>query len=141
MGGGEKTNRDDPAQAADRCVCGPKLVTAAEYGVGRLLPDLAFTDVDGKSRKLSDLKDHRAVVVAITSTSCPISCKLAPTLVRLEKTYREKNVTFVYVNPSSSVSPDDVKASIQRHRFTGPYICDRDGARAAKLAAPGPLTA
>ncbi len=114
---------------------GPKLVPAAEYGVGRLLPDLTLTDVEGKSRKVSDLKDRRAVVVAIASTGCPISLKFAPTLARLEKTYSEKNVLFVYVNPSPGVSADDVNESIRKHGFAGPYICDRDGGLARTLGA------
>src|SRR5258708_23142758 len=123
--GGEKSNND--AAAGGSLQRGPKLVAAAEYGIGRLLPDLTLTDVEGKSQKLSELKDRRAIVVAIASTGCPVSRKLAPTLARLEKTYGEKNVLFVYVNPSSSVSADDVKESIQTHGFAGPYIRDRDG--------------
>ena len=130
--GGEKTSSDQTVGGSLRQ--GPKVVAAAEYGVGRLLPDLTLTDVQGKSRKLSDLKDHR-VVVAIASTGCPISRKFAPTLARLEKTYREKNVLFVYVNPSASVSADDVKESIQKHGFAGPYIHDRDGTLAHTLGA------
>lgn len=114
---------------------GPKLVAAAEYGVGRLLPDFTFTDVQGKSQKLADLKDQRAVVIAIVSTDCPISRKFAPTLARLEKTYSEKNVSFIYVNPSSSVSADDVTASIKTHGFAGPYIRDQDGKVARLLGA------
>jgi peroxiredoxin len=114
---------------------GPKLVTAAEYGVGRMLPDLTLTDVEGKSRKLSDLKDHRVLVVAVASTDCPISRKLAPTLARLEKTYRDKNVGFVYLNPSPGVSAGDVNASIKAHGFAGPYVLDRDAAMARALGA------
>jgi peroxiredoxin/mono/diheme cytochrome c family protein len=131
--GGEKSNRD-PAVGGP-LQQGPKLVAAAEYGVGRLLPDLTLSDVEGKSRKLSDLKDCRAVVFAIASTGCPVSRKFAPTLARLEKTYSEKNVLFVHVNPSSSVSADDVKESIQMHGFAGPYIRDRDGKLARALGA------
>jgi len=131
--GGEKSSSDSAVSGALHQ--GPKLVAAAEYGVGRLLPDLALTDVDGNSQKLSDLKDRSTVVVAIASTDCPISRKFAPTLARLEKTYREKGVLFVHVNPSSSVSAEDVKKSIKTHGFAGPYICDRDAAVAHALGA------
>jgi thiol-disulfide isomerase/thioredoxin/mono/diheme cytochrome c family protein len=100
---------------------GPKIVKPGDHGVGRLVPDIAFTDVAGKAGKLSDFKDKKALVVAYTSTSCPISKKFAPSLVRLEKAYREKGIAFLFVNP---VETDDVKT----HGFAGPYIHDKDGA-------------
>lgn len=131
--GGDKTNRD--TAVAEPLRQGPKLVAAAEYGVGCLLPDITLTDVEGKSRKLSELKDRSAVVIAIANTGCPISRKLAPTLARLERTYSAKNVLFVHINPSASVSDDDVKESIQKSGFAGPYVRDRDGALARTLGA------
>src|SRR5262245_33206042 len=77
---------------------GPKILKPAEAGVGRQVPDIAFKDINGKAGKLSDLKDKKAVVVAFTSTSCPISKKYAPALARLEKNYRDKGVAIVLLN-------------------------------------------
>ena len=45
-----KTKSESPRQ-------GPKILRGAEAGVGRLIPDLAFTDLMGRSGQLSD---HRA---------------------------------------------------------------------------------
>src|SRR5439155_18408498 len=42
----------------------PKILKPGDHGVGRLAPDLGFTDVYGKAGKLSDYKDKKAVVIA-----------------------------------------------------------------------------
>lgn len=110
---------------------GPKILKPAEAGVGRQVPDIAFKDINGKAGKLSDFKDKKTVVVAFTSTSCPISKKYAAALARLEKSYRDKGVAFVFVNPISTDSLDDVKAL----GLTGPYVHDKDGEFAAKIGA------
>jgi thiol-disulfide isomerase/thioredoxin len=110
---------------------GPKVLKPGEAGIGRQVPDIAFKDITGKAGKLSDFKDKKAVVVAFTSTSCPISKKYAPALARLEKSYREKGIAFVFVNPIATDSLDDLKAL----GFTGPYVHDKDGEFAAKIGA------
>lgn len=96
----------------------PKIVKPGDHGVGRLVPDVAFTDMKGKAGRLSDFKDKNALVIAYTSTSCPISKKYAPSLARLEKSYRDKGVAFLFINP---VETDNVKA----HGFAGPYVYDK----------------
>jgi peroxiredoxin len=114
---------------------GPKVLKPGAHGVGRQAPDIAFTAVGGKSGKLSDFKDKQAVVVVFTSTSCPISKKYAPALGRLEKSYRDKGVAFVYVNPIATDSTEDIQAAIKSHGLTGPYIHDKDGAFAIAIGA------
>jgi peroxiredoxin/mono/diheme cytochrome c family protein len=113
----------------------PRVVKPAEHGVGRLAPDIAFTDTTGKAGKLSDFKDKKAVVVLFTSTSCPVSQKYAPVLARLEKAYRDKGVAFVYVNPVATDPADDIAKAIKAHGFAGPFVHDKDGAFAKALGA------
>ncbi|MEK6262518.1 MAG: redoxin domain-containing protein [Planctomycetota bacterium] len=114
---------------------GPVRVTPGDHGVGRMVPDLKLTDIDGRSFKLSDLKEDRAVVIAFTNTSCPICKKYAPTLAALEKQFAEKQVAFVFVNPTASDKLDDIQAAIRSHGFAGHYVRDNDGAVASTLAA------
>src|SRR6476646_9247047 len=113
----------------------PHVLKPAEHGVGRLAPDIAFTDTTGKAGKLSDFKDKKAVVVLFTSTSCPVSQKYAPTLARLEKAYRDRGVAFVYVNPIATDPADDIAKAIKAHGFAGPYVHDKDGAFAKAIGA------
>ncbi len=114
---------------------GPKAVKPADAGVGRLVPDVKFTDIHGKTGKLSDFKSARALVIAFTSTSCPVTKKYAPSLARLEKEFAAKGVKFLFVNPIASDAPAGLRADIKEHGFTGPYIHDKNGVLARALGA------
>ena len=52
---------------------GPRVLKPSDYGVGRYVQDLAFTDLDGQERRLSDFEDQAALVLVLTGTGCPIS--------------------------------------------------------------------
>jgi len=123
------------AAAEDSLRQGPQRITAGDHGVGRMIPDLKLTDVDGRSFRLGDLKDRRAVVIAFTNTSCPICKKYAPTLAALEQQFAEKQVAFVFVNPTASDKLDDIRAAIKTHGFAGSYVRDSEGAVASALGA------
>ena len=114
---------------------GPQRLTPGDHGVGRMVPDLRLTDIDGRSFKLSDLKDRRAMVIAFTNTSCPICKKYAPTLASLEQQFDEQQVAFVFINPTASDKRDDIRAAIKTQGFTGHYVRDNDGAVATALGA------
>jgi thiol-disulfide isomerase/thioredoxin len=114
---------------------GPAVLKPGDHGVGRLVPDIAFTDVTGRAGKLSDLKDHKAVVVAFTSTSCPLSKKFVPALGRLEKAYRHRGVAFVFVNPVATDTAADIRDAIKTHGLSGPYVHDTAGSFAATIGA------
>src|SRR5947209_104299 len=63
-----KDVKPDPVKQA------PRVIRAAEVGMGRLVPDVAFTDIAGKPGKLSDFKSSKLLVVAMTDPGCPL-CK------------------------------------------------------------------
>ncbi len=92
------------------------------------MPDVAFTDLAGKSGKLSDFKTSKLLVVAFTNTTCPLCKKYTPTLQRLEKEYATKGVSFLFVNPTKGDKPDATT-------FAGRYIHDADGVLTAALGA------
>ena len=79
----------------------PRVIRAAEMGVGTLVPDVAFTDLKGKPGKLSDFKSSKLLVVAMTDPGCPLCKKYAPTLAAIEKEYSVKGISFLLVNPSA----------------------------------------
>src|SRR5262245_37959660 len=106
----------------------PKLRLPAPAGVGKFVPDVAFTDLAGKQGKLSEFKSSKLTVVAFTNTTCPICKKFAPSLQRLEKEWSAKGVSFLYVNPTKSDKPAD-------HGFAGHYVHDTDGVLTAALGA------
>lgn len=114
--------------AADPIREAPRPLKASVAGVGRLVPDLAFADLNGKPGKLSDYKDQRYLVIAFTNSSCPLAKKFAPTLVELEKAFASKQVAFLYVNPTATDDPGTPT-------FAGRYVHDKTSALSAALGA------
>jgi peroxiredoxin len=112
----------------------PRVVNPpSELGVGRQIPDLAFTDWNNHPHKLSDFKLSRGVAIAFTSTSCPLCKKYAPTLAYLERTFQD--VTWIFVNPIATDSADDIKAMIATQGLKGLYFHDKDGTFAKAIGA------
>ncbi len=104
----------------------PKVLRGAEVGVGRLVPDVAFTDLAGKSGKLSDFKGSKFTVLAFTNTTCPLCKKYAPSLARIEKEYAAKGIAFLFVNPTATDEPKEIP-------FAGRYVHDKDGTLTAAV--------
>lgn len=121
--------------APDSVRQGPKRLNPMEHGIGRLVPDLALLDLRGTSGKLSELQTRRAIVIAFTSTTCPLSKKFAPTLAQLERKYGEPEVAFVFVNPTASEPDEALLASIRTLGLAGTYVRDNEGEIARALGA------
>jgi mono/diheme cytochrome c family protein/thiol-disulfide isomerase/thioredoxin len=122
-----------PASTAVRT--GPRVIDAAAHLVGRRIADVAFTDLDGKSGRLSDYRDRALLVVCMTATDCPIANKYAPRLVELEAKYRDKKVEFLLVNPQAHETDEDMRASVARFGIAARYAHDSEGQVAAALEA------
>ena len=114
---------------------GPQRLTPADHGIGLRLPDLKFTDINGRTFSLSDLREKRAVVIAFTNTTCPLCKKYAPTLAALEKQFADQQVAFVFVNATSNEKPEAIRAAIASHGWSGSYVQDTGGAIARALGA------
>jgi peroxiredoxin len=114
---------------------GPTWLKPSEHSVGRMVPDMQLTDIDGTRFRLSDLSDKTAIVLAFTNTSCPICKKYAPTLATLEKAYSERDVAFVFINPTSSDKTEAIRQAIQVHGFEGRYVTDPNGTIASAVGA------
>ena len=106
----------------------------AECAVGRIIPNLQFRDIDGVAHRLAEFRSWPATVIAVTSTSCPLSKRCLPTLARLEKQYA-KDVRFVFVNSTPTDGDETIRAAIQTNGLQGPYVLDPDGTLLASLGA------
>ena len=116
---------------------GPHVLQPAAEGVGRLIPDVTFRDVDGQSHKLSDFRDKEAVVVVFTSTSCPVSKRYMPSLGHIETVYSPRSVEFIYVDSASTDSMESIRATVRDNHLHGLYT---RGADHPLLAALQPKT-
>ncbi|MFT3880351.1 MAG: redoxin family protein [Gemmatales bacterium] len=95
------------------------------------MPNLTLTDLAGKTHQLSDFKAKQFLVIAYTSTSCPLCKKYAPTLAKLEKQYADKSVAFLFINPTATDATSDIKAQ----GLQGIYCQDRSNEATAALGA------
>lgn len=123
---------EEPAAPAAQ---GPRPLSSASRNIGRLVADEEFRDLAGKSTRLSAFKDKRFLVIAMTSVSCPLSQKYLPTLASLEKTYADRGVAFLFVNPVEADRVPAMQEAIAREKLTGRYIHDAKGELARSLGA------
>jgi mono/diheme cytochrome c family protein len=93
--------------------------------VGRLVPDLAFTDVAGRAGKLSDSRGG-PLVIAVRDVGCPVSKRTAPALARLEDEFRSRGVAFLFLNLSTHNTAEEIRADLVEHGFDGPTVHDVD---------------
>lgn len=113
---------------------GPKVMAAASAGIGRYVSDREFKDINGQTHRLSEFK-NQTVVIAVTSTSCPLSKKYLPSLAQLAQQYRDRSVAFVFVNPTETDKPADIQTAIKDNALQGLYVPDGDSALLAELEA------
>jgi thiol-disulfide isomerase/thioredoxin len=106
---------------------GPKPIDADAHGVGRWVADLSYVTVEGKKGKLSDFKNKKALVIAFTGASCPLSKRFAPSLARLESEYRKHDVAFIFVDPIAvQGAKEDLLEMGREHGFKGPMLLDEE---------------
>jgi mono/diheme cytochrome c family protein len=94
-------------------------------GIGRLVPDLAFEDVDGRAGRLSDYAEREALVIAVRELDGRVSERYAPRLARLEAEFGPRGVAFLYVNLEEELDLADVR-DVERGRrgLEGRYVHD-----------------
>jgi thiol-disulfide isomerase/thioredoxin/mono/diheme cytochrome c family protein len=108
----------------------PRPVAANEAGIGVQMPDFRGTTPAGKAFQLSKaMAGKKACVVAVTSTTCPLSKKYLPTLAKLEKQFAEEDVAFVYLNPVDTDEPG------RDAQLPAAYLHDKDGSIAKQIGA------
>jgi mono/diheme cytochrome c family protein len=93
-----------------------------DVGVGRQCPDVSFTTRDGRTLSIGDLLKEKGLVIAMTSTTCPVSKRYADTLARLEQNLANKGIALLLVNPFSSEDDKDVEAFLALHHLSAPYV-------------------
>jgi len=111
---------------------------AAAVGVGEIFTIPRMVTLDGRTIEPADLfKDRSGVVIAMTSTGCPMSRKYGPRLAAIEQEYLARPagnaVAFVYVNTVEAETDQHMRAQARVYGFRGPYLPDRDRAVAAAL--------
>lgn len=94
-------------------------------GVGRMLPDLVLTSLDGSEISLAALaRTKKAVVLCATSSTCPLSIRYGPKLVAIAQEYANRDVEFVFVNVSNTDANTDMREQANQLGWKGRYLPD-----------------
>ncbi len=109
-----------PAEFAD-------VLEPSKWGIGQAVPDLAFTDLDGKSGRLSDYAARAALVIVVRDVGCPVSKRYGLRTAEIEREFAAKDVAVLYVNPTSDDSVEECRAEVAEYGFAGRYAREHDG--------------
>jgi peroxiredoxin len=113
----------------------PRWIKPADAGIGRMIPDTTLTDLDGKTHRLTDFTKGKATVIALVSSSCPVSKRYLPTLSALEPQAKAAGVGVLLVAPTASETPAELRAALASAKLTTPCISDPQGALCQMLGA------
>jgi peroxiredoxin len=93
---------------------------------------LQWTTIDGKTVRLSDLRDAKAVVFITLSTRCPAVPRYAPRLNRLYETYHPRGVAFYGIYPEADETLEGIRAHAQQLGLQVPRRATRRGGHRAR---------
>ncbi|MCG8602985.1 MAG: redoxin domain-containing protein [Verrucomicrobiales bacterium] len=105
---------------------GPEILKPGDVGIGRKVEDFSFKGLVGRTHQLSEVRDHKAVVFAMTSATCPVSKRLLPALADLQPELARQGIPLVLVNSFSSESVEQIKEQLESVSFEGTYVHDTD---------------
>lgn len=112
-----------------------KMLKPSEHGIGAMVPDATFTDLDGKSRKLSEFTNGKALVIAMTSPSCPVAKRYLPTLAAMQADFSKRNIALLMVAPTATDTPEQLRAALNEAGITAACAPDPQNALAKLLGA------
>lgn len=115
-----------PPEAQGELERGPRVLRAAEAGVGRLAPDLMAKDLAGKPVSLARLMGSKGLVLAVVSSSCPVSKRFAPVLGKLEAAFLTRGMRFAYIAALSTDTPESLRSLAKSAGMHGPILRDGD---------------
>ena len=95
------------------------------------LSDFTITTVDGVKVPFASLRGP-VTVVGFISAKCPVSDAYNQRMMALYKEYSARNVRFVFLNPNSNETADDLRRQTSTGSLTFPIFKDWDN-RAADL--------
>ena len=104
---------------------------AQGYKIGDIAQDFNLKNIDGQMVSLNDYKTAKGVLVVFTCNHCPFSIANEDRLIALDKTYKNKGVPVVAINPNNSdIVPQDSFKNMQIRAkdkgFTFPYLQDKN---------------
>lgn len=88
------------------------------------IPNFRLLDLEGNSHELHRWRTERAVVLFVTSAGCPIVQQSIPTLRSLRKTYADKGVRFVMIDPRVDEDREGLRKEVTDYGVDMPILMD-----------------
>jgi mono/diheme cytochrome c family protein len=92
-----------------------------------MVPNLALTTIDGRAKPLHSFVGEKGLVVAMVSSTCPVSQKMAPALARAEQTAKAAGLGFLYVAVTPTDSVSELQAMAKSSGWRGAITKDTEG--------------
>ena len=92
--------------------------------LGKVVAEFALADVDGKTHRLSDVRDQPLVVIAFLGTECPLAKLYGTRLAELARHYEPQGVVFFGINSNCQDTLREIAAYGQRHQIPFPLLKD-----------------
>jgi len=99
----------------------------SERNIGERIEDLTFKDIRFLPRTLDDFSKKKAFVIICANTTCPLVQRYLPTIKRLEKEYRRRDVQFLLMNVSPGDSFLEMSEFGVQYEIDFPVVKDGDG--------------
>ncbi|MEZ0254511.1 MAG: thioredoxin family protein [Chthoniobacter sp.] len=116
-------------------------VSSTMLALGTSAPDFSLPDVaSGKTVKLADFSDKKALLVMFVCVHCPYVVHVQPELARLAHDYADKSVGFVAITANDveqypQDAPQPTAAMAQAAGWTFPFLYDESQAVAKAYTA------
>ncbi len=102
--------------------------------LGKKIVNIPFTDADGKTTHLYDLKDKKAIVLVFLSFDCPISNSYTQPLTDIAAEYAQQDVAIVGLTTNKDETPAEVAKNAKEFKLSFPVVLDRKFAAVNALA-------
>lgn len=114
------------AQDADKAKGDRSDKKADKAKLGETAPDFTLTDANGKKHALSDYKG-KIVVIEWINRECPWSIRACPTMVKLSKQFKDKDVVWLAVDSTHGRDAEDNVEYAREKGIEYPILMDGDG--------------
>ncbi len=100
----------------------PRILRPGDHGVGQRVVLPAWRDVEGRDGRFSS--PSKGIVVAMTSSTCPLSRKYLPVLARLAETYEPQGIRFVLLAANEPPLEDAIVRAAKASESAGTPVRD-----------------
>jgi hypothetical protein len=107
---------------------GPARLKPGDCGIGTMIANVRVVDMNAMppspSQSLSEIANKKTLIVALVSSSCPVSKRYLPTLARIEKEYAPRGVGFLLLAPTATDATAELRELFSANGIRA--VCTRD---------------